>query len=441
MIASNTPSSAPTVLPWSPRRADAQPGIALALALAVVAFHLLNGLPLVNSVLLHDGYNWLFDFDSSRYLTGWCTAGLDTFEDLGGKFGVRHPIGSLFRPPCLALAATVGSPGLALMILTAACAGAGTAVAYLLAAQFCDAEADRVLLSLAYSVSAQPLVLGIAPETYGFAMAGIGWHLLLLARGHGRPLGATWPAVLSVVLNTGITITNGVLNLLSSAVMSWGRMDGRGWLRTEVRTWLWAGLAMLALALALSFAFMPDFVAQAFKAPKLLLWSAAINRGEAASLVTVVQTFLFFNLVAPAASFIDLGPPESHAMLDYRGFNYGIAGLVAVALWGAALAASLVLTWREVALRRYLWVLLGWIGANILLHWYWQYRGSIFMYGGHSMFAVFALVAVGYGLALRRLPAAVLRAGAVATIACTAYNNFGAYRHVIDFVLRHGTTT
>jgi hypothetical protein len=418
--------------------ADPKAIVAWAVALLVAGVHLLHGLPLAHSVLLHQGYNWLLDYDSSRYLTGWCTTGVDTLEDLGGKFGARHPIASVMRPPCLGLAALVGSPGVALMILTTACAGASAAVAYLLAARFCTHEVDRLLLTAAFSVSAQAMMLAIAPETYGLALLFIGWHLLLVARAGDRPLAGSLSERVSALLDAGMTITNGALNVLSSAVTSWGRTGFRAWLLAELRTWLWVAALLLAIGAPLAWLFMPGFLTRSAEVPKLLLWSAAINRGEPASLWAVVQTYLMLDLVAPVATFIDLPPPESHPMLDFRPVGFGATGWVAVTMWTAALAGSLVLGWSERAVRRFLLVLVAWLAANILLHWYWQYRGSVFLYGAHSVFALYALVVVGYSLALKHVPTFVLRLGAAVVIGLTAVNNAGAYRHAIDFVLRHG---
>lgn len=423
-----------TALP-TPQLSGRQWLIAAALGLAVAAFHFFHGIPLAKTVLLQS-FNWMFDFDSSRFVGGWCTPGANVVEDINIGFAPRHALSLATRPLCLGLNALIGNPYVALMALTALCAGAAVAIAYLLAASFCAAEFDRILLALGFAVSAQPLMMGVIPETYGFALAGVGLHLMLVARKRPAPLGAGPAGVISLFLDLGVTLTNGALNLLSSIVQSWQRMGLRQWLRMELRTWLWAVLALALVVVPLAALYTPTLLQEAGTAPKHVWWVININRGEPATLAEVIRAFLVYNFVGPAYSVYPLPAPESHPMLDFRALNFGLAGALAAALWVLALCCSVYLALRKGGVQRYLWILLGWLLINIVLHWYWQYRGSVYLYGAHNCFALFGIGVLGYAIAVRERYAVVARSAAVVMIGLAAVNNIGLYLEMIDFLRR-----
>ncbi len=424
-----------TLLP--PKPLDAMPParrwMALAVALAVAAAHFFHGTALTHTVLMQS-FNWVFDFDSSRFVGGWCTAGADVARDMDLSFVARHALSLATRPACLALLPLTGTSELALMALTALCAGAVAALAYGLAAAFCAAEFDRVLLALGCALSVHPLLLGVIPETYGFALMGIALHWVLLAHGKADPLQPGAPSRASLFFNLGFTLTNGALNLLSSAVLAWQRVGWRRWLALEARTWLIAGAALGAVLLASAALLAPELLATMGGAPQKVWWTVNINRGEPASLLMVVATFVLYSFVAPVLTVINLPAPDLHPMLDFRAFQFTPVGWAALALWAAAMAVSVRLAWRDAVPRRLLCVAGLWLLMNIVLHAYWQYRGSIYLYGAHTSFALFAVLAMGYGCALRRFDALRVRLFATLLVVLTAINNGGVYVDMIQFL-------
>ena len=322
------------------------------------------------------------------------------------------------------------------MLLAALCAGCVAMLAYGLAAAFCAAEVDRLLLALGYAVSIQPLMLGVIPETYGFALLGIGLHFLLLARHRPAGLGARTSAVVSLFLNLGFTVTNGTLNLLSSAVLAWARMPLRRWLRQELRVWLLGiGLLLLATLAALA-VFAPGMLGLAGGAPQRVWWIINIVRGEAASLGMVLCSFFLYAAVGPRFTVLNLPAPDSHPMLDFRAFDFSAVGSAALGLWCIALLVSAVLAWRAPDRRRLLVVVACWMLANVALHWYWQYRGSVYLYGAHTSFALYAVLAMGYGAALQRGAAIAWawRGWFFVLLLLSAVNNHGLYAEMIHFL-------
>jgi len=414
--------------------------IAALLGLAAAAFHAAHGMQLANSVLMQS-FNWVFDFDSSRFIGAWCTPGADVARDFDIAFVPRHALALSMRPLCMALQPLTADPGVALMLLTAACAGAVVATAYALAASFCEAEFDRIVLALGFGLSAQPLMLGVIPETFCFALLGIGVHLAMLARlrGAGPLLGL--PGAVSLFLNLGFTVTNAGLNLVSAAVLGWQRMPWPRWLAQQGRVWLLAGGALLALTLLAAWVYAPSLLGLAGTAPQRVWWIININRGEPASLLMVLCTFTLYSFVAPALSTINLAPDEPHLMLDFRTFSYGWTGGLALALWCATMAASVWLAWRGRDTRRLLLVVGIWMLFNLALHGYWQYRGSVYLYGAHTAFPLFAVLCMGYGGALQHYSPPLVRGVAISLVVLNAINNYGPYGSIAEFLLRHSAST
>ncbi len=393
-------------------------------------------MPLAHSVVMQS-FNWLFDFDSARFAEPWCKPGIGGMPGIDDvSFVARHMLSVPTRALCLAITPWAADPGSALMLLTALCAGCSSAVAYALAANFCANETDRILAAAAFSVSVQPLMLGVIPETFGFALLGIGVHLALLSRSAPNAYRTSPAAAFSLFLNLGFTLTNAVLNIVSAAVMNWQRMQLRDWLRNEVKVWLIGGGVLLLVTLAAAAYFEPTLLGMAGKAPQKVWWIININRGDPASLWMVLCTFFLYSFVAPGLTLVDLSAPDSHAMLDFRVFQFGVAGGTALALWGSALVVSARLAWRDHATRRLLVVAAVWMLCNVLLHWYWQYRGSIYLYGAHTSFALFMVLVMGYGAALRRYSGKWIRIYVLLLVALCAINNYGIYTQMIDFVLK-----
>ncbi len=396
----------------------------------------LGGREVAATVLLQS-YNWLFDFDASRYLGGWCLPGVNVSEHLYFDHVARHPLTVVLRPACLAIEPAFSSPKLALMALTAGLAGLMAALSFALAARCCRGLVDRLLITALASLSAQPLMLGIIPEMYGPAMLGIGLSLLWLSGlpGSGRPGPVRW--VVAGVLNLGMTVTNAGLSLLASAVAAWGQMGLKIWLRREAGLWLVVIACLVLSALLLAWIYTPEHVAVAGHAAKSLWWAANMVRTETAPLWKVAATFVVYDVVAPVSSFYQLPAGEDHPMLDFRAFDFALAGWCAVALWLGLLASSVTLAWQEAHLRRPLAVAVLWLVFNILLHTFWQYRASIFIYGAHSFPALVVIAALGHSQAVARSQAWAwsARTAWLVLALLLLINNGERYRELIVFLV------
>jgi hypothetical protein len=407
--------------------------LATLLGMLIAGFHYYNGYPLAKSVLLQS-FNWAFDLDSSRFVKAWTVPDADVSDVLPVSFVARHALSLAIRPLGLGFNMVIGDSYLAVMALTALCAGCVTVIAYFLAAQLCESRFDRLLIAAGYSFSAQPLMLGVNPETYGFALAGIGLHMVMVVNRRGLPPAVTGWSVVAFILNAGMTVTNAVLNLVASALLAWKRLTLLNWLATELKTGMFAALGLVVIVVPLAALFEPTVLANATSAPKQLWWIININRGEAAFLPAVIAALVPYGFVAPEFTMVNL-PDDGHLMLDFREFRYGPAGGVAIAAWFVTMAAGVHAALRDDTLRRILLIVLLWTLLNVVLHWYWQFRGSIYLYGAHTSFPLLVLLIIGYASAIRRFSPVMVRAVAATMLSLAALSNFSLYKGMIDFII------
>ncbi len=410
--------------------------VSLFLFVGVTALHMQQGQAVASTVLLQS-YNWLFDFDASRYLGGWCLPGVNVSEHLYFNHVARHPLTVMLRPACLAIEPLFSSPAGALMAVTAALAGLMSALSYALAARCCPTVLDRLLIAAVASLSAQPLMLGIIPEMYGPAMLGVALSLLWLSGlpGRGEPTRLQW--VITGVLNLGLTVTNAMLSLIASAVTAWGLLSFKTWVWREIAIWIWVGVGLLVSSLLLAWAYTPEHLEVAGHAVKSLWWAANMVSTEKAPLWKVAATFLVYDVVAPISSFYQLPAGENHPMLDFRAYTFTPAGWCASVLWLGLLTTSTAWAWQNTALRRPLAVAILWLAFNILLHTFWQYRASIYIYGAHSYPALVVIVALGHGQAVARSRtwAGSARVAWLGLALLLLLNNGERYRDLIAFLV------
>ena len=410
--------------------------MALIVGLLFATWHALHNAPLADSVLLQS-YNWLFDFDATRFVA-WCTPGQSAERDFSLSFVSRHPLALALRPVCLPLLPLTSTPQAALMLMTALVAGATTSLAYLIAAECVKEEPDRLLLAICFGVWAQPLLQGLVPEIYGLAMAGIGLHFLLLCRyrGSGLPLKAPGWAFVSLVLNLGFTMTNAGLDAVSSVMRAWRQASFGEWLRINLLVAAGAVALVTLLAVAGAYLIAPGLLSRGEGVVREIWWAANISRDERASAGQVLWTFLGYNVVAPGLSMIDLAPGEQHWMADFREPHFRPIGWVAMGLWLTMFVAAVILVLRSRERRRDGVIAVTWILSNVALHAYWQMRGSVFLYGPHVVFPMYALLVWGWDEARHLGWKTPPHLALAALIALLALNNLEIYQQVIDFALR-----
>jgi hypothetical protein len=399
-------------------------------AAAVATFHLLAAAPLVGGALL-GSMNFAFDLDPSLYVDRWCRAGGLAVDGSDKIIWGRHPGALVVRPLCLGLVEAGFSPQRAAMILAAAFAGLSAGGAFLFARLIGLAMLDALLGALCFALSAQPLFLGAIPESFGLALLGIVGHFCLLARWADRPFPPRGAAIASAVVNFGVTLTNGLLFILSWIVMSLRRAPLAAWIRETVVTGAMAGAALLALILAVTLAYTPGVFEDPARSAREFWWGVNIDNSAPAPAWRVLATFLVYDFVAPVFTVV---PIEGGAkqMLDFRGFAFDPMGAVAVAAWLVLLSLGIASAAHD-GPRRRLWIVCGlWFAVNLLLHWQWQYRGSVWLYGAHSHFALFALALVGLRAELTPQRKRLARAALLLLLAASATSNLDQYFALVE---------
>ncbi len=378
-------------------------------------------------------YNWVFDFDSARFVQIWCSRPYEP-ADYAVSWAFRHPLIMAVRPICLALHGGGVSSAQASLMMAAAIAGLVVALGYLFCRVVALEQLDALILSLWLGISAQPLMLGALPEAYGLALCGIGLSFLVFARQQLAGPAPLTLRLLALVLNAGITITNGVLPVICEALATRAQ-HGRGtkW-RRLLFVYLTAFAVFALLAAGLNVIFRPSAADGAVAAAKQVWWSVHINNEQPADLAQIARTLTAYNLVAPHFTTVLIEPAAPKPMLDFRLWRYDWIGQAALLLTVVAFSLAALRVMRDRPYRAVWLVALGWLIANILLYRYWQYRGSIYIYGAHVSFALCAILAAalrpGGGVVRLRFARGIV----LAMLVLTGANNLVRYQEMIGLL-------
>lgn len=116
----------------------------------------------------------------------------------------------------------------------------------------------------------------------------------------------------------------------------------------------------------------------------------AVNRpGEKTGILQVISVFMVFSILAPSVSHIQL--PEGISMIDLREMDFNHIAWIALFL----MLSRLILKCRKDQKNAVILLFsLFWIIINILFHSSYQDRGSLFLYSGHFILAVYILYSV-----------------------------------------------
>jgi len=115
---------------------------------------------------------------------------------------------------------------------------------------------------------------------------------------------------------------------------------------------------------------------------KTLFWTV-IRPGEKAGVFQVISAFTLFSILSPKTTEIEL--PEGITMIDLRYMDFSYIGWIAVAI----IVLSLLVKCKKNEHRFIFIFSLTWIMINTIMHMSYQYRGSVFLYTGHFVLAVF----------------------------------------------------
>ncbi len=120
---------------------------------------------------------------------------------------------------------------------------------------------------------------------------------------------------------------------------------------------------------------------------KRVFWT--VNRpGEKEGIFQVFSVFSIFSIVSPTISTITL--PEGISMIDLRAMKFSFIGWVVVGV----LLVSMLLKFKN---KKYFYIFIfsfTWLIINILFHTIYQFRGSLFLYCGHFILAVWIVFVI-----------------------------------------------
>jgi len=122
---------------------------------------------------------------------------------------------------------------------------------------------------------------------------------------------------------------------------------------------------------------------------KRVFW--AVNRpGEKEGILQVISVFTMFSVLSPKIS--NIGLPEGITMIDLRVMDFSNIG------WSVIFIISIFifLNFKKNNYSGIVFFSLLWIIINIFFHTVYQYRGSLFLYSGHFILAVWIIYFVPF---------------------------------------------
>jgi hypothetical protein len=361
-------------------------------AVAVLAFHLWH-VPSVAFAPIFRKSNLAFDFDIDRFVQLWCTSPfpIGANEDY---YAVRHPLAVTVRTLCSPFVSAGLDAHLAACGVAAICAAASSVLAFNLAFLVGARRHIAYLLTALWTFSTSSLLLGVLPETYDLAFIALSYQFLLSVRwmqGHPPRLAVR---VAAAVANFGITITNVALSGLTEFLCRLKREPFPRALWGSVGFSAAVGAAALPLAV-ISFLLWPvQNIDSPMGAVKQVYWSAASaeNTTLRQSVGEVAWTLGVTSFIAPAPGRYPSGVPDNPYLWDLRGHTYSPIGWAAVIGWLSLLISGAIAATKDRE-RWPIWASAGlWAAGNIVLHTYWQFRDSVFLYAAHSHIAFFMIV-------------------------------------------------
>ena len=351
-----------------------------------------------------DYYNLAFDFDPPRTMFTLALLPPDPQN-------FRHPLMLLLRPLAWPFLAGGMTPKAA-AALVMAMFGAGTVAfcsLYLRAVEIRRPEAAT--LTLLFAVTGTQVFTSIIVETYGISGFAIALIWLVAVIRLDDPHRLRRLRYIAALLAFGVTITNVAQAFIAEMLICW-RHEG---LRRAVRSVVAFGLVGAAVALVLVLAVWHAELWSAAQNPihalKEIYWMQPTGK-RTAGIGRILLTFFGFSFVSPEYSWVKLSDVEP-IMRDFRDYVFSPVGQVAMPLWLGFWAVGVIAALRH---PRYRWPALGLSAAiafNVLLHTDFQNRGSVYLYGSHLHFPIFAL---GAGLALFLGPSAKARGAYIAAV-------------------------
>jgi hypothetical protein len=355
--------------------------LAVLLGCAALALYVVLGLRLAQGQYL-DYFNLAFDFDPARYVGTFAQSPPD-------PGGFKHPLILLLRPLALPFLGLGFEAKQASVLVMTGFGAATVAVCFLFLRVIRCGRPEATALTLLFAVTGTQLFTSIIVEAYGPAGFGIAalWLLTALRLADGRS--RVWQRYAIAVFCFGVTLTN-VMQVFAAELLVSLRSVGPV---QAVRRAIVFGLVLTILVAVLAAAVWHQELMVALHDPVLALkeiyWLR--TKGERTGPFQVVRTFLAYSFVSPGYDFLHL--PEGIDMRDFRGWHFSPVGAMAVWCWLAFLAAGTV---GALANPRTRWLASGIAIAlllNLVFHFDFQFRGSLYIYASHMHFLVFALAA------------------------------------------------
>jgi len=311
---------------------------------------------------------------------------------------IKHPFIYLYHYPVLILNMIGYSDNVSVIILSQIFHSGSLVLSFLVFRSMGHSTLESSLLTFGLAGTSTYISTGLVLDTYSLVIFWISAIFLILCKSIYQNIECPlWARAFISIMAIGTTSYLIVLVVLMELTLT--RMINKSvfngfFLKKVLKQLLRVFVLGVLLFFIVYYQIIVDIIEDPITVIKRVYW--VVNRpGEKQGLFQVLSVFSIFSILSPIVSNILL--PEGMGMIDLRVMNYGYIGWISLMIMLFLIVSNLKINKHKPILQfSFLWFIF-----NVLFHTIYQYRGSLFIYSGHFILAVF-IIWIGNGIYSKR---------------------------------------
>jgi len=339
----------------------------------------------------YEQINIAFDLDQSYYFDMvWRNSSDWLFKtnENPQRLNLKHPFISLYYYIVVVLNALDFSGNMAVIILSQTFHSGSLVISYFVFRSMGRTTLESSALIIGLAGTSTYISSGLVLDTYTISIFWIAALFLIICKAEYQQTECpVWlRAVVSIM---AIGTTSYLITLVVMTEFFLVKRRGESFLNSFLNKGLYMQLLRIivlgiGLVVFIYYQVVCEFIQDPVGILKRIFW--AVNRqGEKTGIFQVITVFTIFSIISPKVSHVML--PESINMIDLREMEFNYLGWFVLFI----MALSLIFKGRNTQHAFILLFSLSWLIINIIFHTLYQDRGSLFIYSGHFILAVFIL--------------------------------------------------
>jgi len=331
----------------------------------------------------YEKINIAFDLDQAHYFY---SVGKDMSSS--SPLLIKHPFIYLYHYIVIILKSVGFSEGVAVILISKFFHSSSLVVSYFIFRCMDRSVLESSFLTFGLAGTSTYISTGLVLDVYSLSILWIAMIFLIVCQAtyKNHEFSVWFRAAISVM---AIGTTTYLIILVSFMELSLSKREDRNLINSLGNSVIYKQFfRIFSLGILLFFIVYFQMLYDVIQDPvgilKRVFWT--VNRpGEKEGVLQVLSVFSIFSIVSPIISTIAL--PEGILMIDLRVMSFSFSGWCAVGM----LLVSIFLKCQKNQNFVILLFCLTWLIINILFHTVYQYRGSLFLYCGHFILAVWIL--------------------------------------------------